>query len=89
MKVAFRNTWKMIDAGPFNWLDLAVILSAFAACSTLVGLALRLVNKAIATKKRKNAIRLMPISPPGFRPSPIMQTNRRFRAANKSRLQMP
>jgi hypothetical protein len=70
MKVAFRNTWKMIDAGPFNWLDLAVILSAFAACSTLVGLALRLVNKAIATKKRKNAIRRHAHIPSGLSSEP-------------------
>ena len=70
MRVAFRNTWKMIDVGPFNWLDLAVILSALAACGALVGLALRLVDKAIATRKRKNAIRHHADIPSGLSSEP-------------------
>ena len=70
MRVAFRNTCIMIDVPPFNWLDLAVFLSAFAVCGTLVGLALRLVDKAIATRKRKNAIRHHANIPSGLSSEP-------------------
>jgi hypothetical protein len=60
----------MIDVALFNWLDLAVILSAFAICGTLVGLSLRLVDQAIATRKRKTAIRRHPDIPSGLSPEP-------------------
>ena len=40
-----------------NWLDLIIILSGFAACGTLVGLALRLVDRAVAAKRRKTLLR--------------------------------
>jgi hypothetical protein len=56
----------MIDVPPFNWLDLAVFLFAFAVCGTLVGLALRLVDKAIATRKLKTGIRRHPYIPSGL-----------------------
>jgi hypothetical protein len=49
----------MYDIG-LKWLDLLIILSAFAACGTLAGLTIWLVDRAVAAKRRKTVLHNAP-----------------------------
>lgn len=45
----------MHDIG-LSWPDFIIILSGFAACGTLAGLTIRLVDRAVAAKRRKTML---------------------------------